>query len=423
MQPEKLNSLRLYNSLTRRVEIFKPRRPAGEVKMFTCGPSIYNTPHIGNFRTFLYEDILHRYLEYLGYRVKRLINFTDVEDKAIQQARKESVSLAELTGQAADDFYRGAGLLHIRLPDFIPRSTTSVDQSVKLIRELMRKGLAYRYKESIFYDPLKFKGFGKLYGLDPASWPEKKRRYWKDTYPGNRWNLGDFILWHGYSKERDGPVFWETPLGRGRPAWNIQDPAMISKHLGYEVDISCGGVDNLYRHHDYTIAIMEGVSGKKFSNFWLHGEHVLSDGRKMSKSKGNILYLSTLTEENFKGAELRFYLVSQHYRKKLNLTRKSLKTSVSRCDHLRMLAADLFQPFAYSQSPIQKADKYIERLSADFTRHMSDDLQVGRACTAVERNLTQLVDLKNKTRLTEKQWQKIKTGLLAIDSVLQVLFP
>jgi len=391
--------------------------------MFTCGPSIYDTPHVGNFRTFLYEDLLQRYLQYLGYTVERLINFTDVEDKAILQAREESVSLAELTRHAADDFYRGAGLLHISLPDFIPRSTTSVDQAVQLILELMQKGYAYRYKDSIFYDPLKFDGFGKLYGLDMTEWPQKKRRYWQDTYSGNRWNMGDFILWHGYRKERDSSVFWVTPLGRGRPAWNIQDPAMISKHLGYEIDISCGGVDNLYRHHDYTIAILEGINARKFSRFWLHGEHVLLEGKKMSKSKGNILYLDTLIKEGFTGSELRFYLITEHYRKKLNLTRKSLATSASRCAEMRLQAAELLQLFTYDAAPARDVDQYIARLSADFTRHMSNDLQVGKACDSVEKNLQQLVNLKNKTRLSEKQWQQIKTNLLAIDTVLQVLFP
>ena len=391
--------------------------------MFTCGPSIYDTPHIGNFRTFLYEDILHRYLQYLGYRVKRLINFTDVEDKAIHQAREESVSLAELTGHAADDFYCGAGLLHIRLPDFIPRSTTSVDQAVQLIMKLLHKGYAYRYKDSIFYDPLKFEEFGKLYGLDMTDWPQKKRHYWQDTYSGNRWNLGDFILWHGYRPERDGSVFWHTTLGRGRPAWNIQDSAMISKHLGYEIDISCGGVDNLYRHHDYTIAIMEAVSSKQFSRFWLHGEHVLLEGKKMSKSKGNILYLSTLSQEGFTGSALRFYLISEHYRNKLNLTKKSLAASASRCADMRQQAAELLQPFTFGAAPARDADQYIAQISADFTRHMSDDLQVDKACDSVEKNLQQLVNLKNKTRLSEKQCQQIKTNLLAIDTVLQVLLP
>ena len=177
---------------------------------------------------------------------------------------------------------------HQDIPE-IARSSTSVEQAARLIRILMDKGYAYRHEGDIFYDPLKFEGFGKLFGLDMSRWPKKKRRFRKDTYPGQRWNLGDFILWHGDKGEKDAPS-WDTELGRGRPAWNVQDAAMVTKHLGYRIDIACGGADNLYRRHDYTIAVVEGASGRTFSSYWPHGEHVLIDRIKMSKSKGNILY-------------------------------------------------------------------------------------------------------------------------------------
>ena len=420
--PRTGHPLQLYNTLTRKIEIFSPRRK-DEVKMFTCGPSIYDTPHIGNYRTFLYEDILHRYLEYLGFRVNRLINFTDVEDKSIQRAEQDATTLTDLTGQKADAFYRAAGLLHIRLPDYIPRSSTSVDQAVRLVMKLLRKGYAYRHQGSIFYDPLKFKGFGKLAGLDMRKWPRKKRRYWKDTYPGNRWNLGDFILWHAYDEQRDGKVFWETELGRGRPAWNIQDPAMISSQLGFAVDICCGGVDNLFRHHDYTIAVLEGVSGVALSRFWLHGEHLLLDGRKMSKSSGNIIYPATLVDEGFTGTALRFHLIGQHYRKKINLTRASLAASRARLNDLRRLALDLLGPLAPAGRSFPETDKLIERLTGEFARHMSSDLHVGAACASLENNMTELVRRKNSHQIGQQQYQRIRRLLPAIDAVLQILFP
>jgi cysteinyl-tRNA synthetase len=424
MAPEKSKyPLRLYNTMTRQVEPFRPRLK-DSVKMFTCGPSIYNSAHIGNYRTFLYEDILHRYLQYLGYTVNRLINFTDVEDKAIKRATEESTSLPELTEVAADDFYRAAGLLHIKLPDFIPRSSTSIDQAVQLINSLLQKGYAYRYKDNVFYDPLKFKGFGRLSRLDMTNWPRKRHRYWQDTYPGNRWNRGDFILWHAYREKRDGPVFWETLLGKGRPAWNIQDPAMITKHLGYEVDISCGGVDNLYRHHDYTIAVIEAISGAEFSLFWLHGEHVLLDTKKMSKSRGNILYPSTLFDRGFSGTSLRYYLIRKHYRSKLNLTLQSLAETDARCTKLRKLAGELIAtPGSGQDTAAPETDKYIGRLPEDFCRHMSNDLQVNRACETVEENLEKLVRLKKRMLFGTEQQTRLRSELLAIDSVLQVLFP
>jgi cysteinyl-tRNA synthetase len=225
------NRLRLHNTLTDRKEIFRPRDRAGPVTLFTCGPSIYDQPHIGNYRTFLYEDILQRHLDYLGYDVNRLINFTDVEDKSIARAKELGMSVSQLTEPIAERFHRECETLRIQLPPGpVPRSSTSVDQAVVLIQRLLDKGYAYRHQKDIFYDPLKFKGFGKLYGLDMSRWPKKRVRFRQDTYPGQRWNLGDFILWRGRRNSSSDEPCWDTELGRGRPAWNIQDPAMITKH-------------------------------------------------------------------------------------------------------------------------------------------------------------------------------------------------
>ena len=282
----------LTNTLTRKKEIFKPRRDKA-VKMFTCGPSIYSRPHVGNYRTFLYEDILQRYLEYLDYRVERLINFTDVEDKSISEAREKGITLGELTNPVAERFFKEAELLKIKLPGHIARSSTSVDAAVRLIRSLLDKGYAYWHGKDVFYDPLKFKGFGKLFGLDMSRWPEKRRRFGKDTYPGQRWNLGDFILWHGYKEKEGEGYYWETELGRGRPSWNIQDPAMITKHLGDQIDIACGGVDNLYRHHDYTIAVIENTCSSRAPRCPKAEE--ISSIRKISLRKGTLQAISVFT--------------------------------------------------------------------------------------------------------------------------------
>ncbi|NTU48285.1 MAG: class I tRNA ligase family protein, partial [Syntrophobacteraceae bacterium] len=291
--------------MTRRKELFRSREDR-IVRMFTCGPSIYGRPHLGNYRTFAWEDVLQRYLEHLGYTVHRLMNMTDVEDKALAEAEKAGTTVQELTDEKAGLFFREAHTLRIRLPNPLPRSSTSVDQAVRLIQILMEKGYAYEYGKDIFYDPGKFQGFGRLFGLDMSRWPKTKRRFRKDTYPGRRWNLGDFILWHGY--RQGDKLYWDTDIGRGRPSWNIQDPAMVTEHLGYSIDIACGGIDNLYRHHDYNIAVVEGVSGSDFSRFWLHGEHLLANGKKMSKSIGNIVYPEDLQKDGYSGEQIRFYL-------------------------------------------------------------------------------------------------------------------
>lgn len=413
--------LHLYNTLTRQRQPFVPRIP-GRIKIFTCGPSIYANPHIGNYRTFLYEDILCRYLEYLGYRVERLINFTDIEDKTIAKAGKSMRTLREMTERAAENFFTTSGLLHLKVPDYIPRSSTSVDQTVLLIEKLLAKGLCYRHGPDIFYDPLKFPGFGKLYGLDMASWPRQKRRFRKDNYPGNRWNRGDFILWHGYRPERDGDIYWKTGLGKGRPAWNVQDPAMITKTLGHEIDISCGGVDNLFRHHDYTIAVIEGVSGRPFASYWLHGEHVLRDGKKISKSRGNAVGIESLLARGISAAGLRYFLMRGHYRRKLDLTDDRLRAADDQCRHLRELARGFTEPPQGKGPDRQAGEILIDQVERDFTSAMNNDLQVDAAVDALYTGLEAMARYQRATGFGTRQWGRIRKLLLRIESVLQILF-
>ncbi|MFP4667790.1 MAG: class I tRNA ligase family protein, partial [Desulfobacterales bacterium] len=328
--------LHLLNSMTRKKQKFVPRHPDGTVKIFTCGPSIYNWPHIGNYRTFLFEDILERYLDYLGYTVERLINFTDMEDKAIARANELGISLQELTRPVAEKFIQECEMFNIGLPDTIARSTTSAEQAVLLIRRLLENRTAYRHKGDIFYDPLKFKDFGKLFGLDMSRWPKKRIRFRKDTYPGQRWNLGDFILWKK-RRPSDGNIYWKTELGEGRPAWNIQDPAMITKHLGWELDICCGGIDNIYRHHDYNIAVIEAISGKELAHFWLHGGHVRVGGKKMSKTRGNIVYFNDLLSRGFQPHHIRFFLIYGDYREPLNMNTDRLNCARGKIETLRSM--------------------------------------------------------------------------------------
>ena len=314
--------LKIYNTLTREVGKFEPPKNR-EIRMFTCGPSVYGKQHIGNYRTFLFEDILQRYIEYLGYSVIRLLAITDVEDKAIIQANNEKKSLKALTEENLKIFLEDIKFLKIKTPSYMPRSSTTIDQSVQLIQLLLKKGFVYWHKKNVYFDPLKFKNFGRLANLDMSKWPNVKRRYHKDTYPGIRWNRGDFILWHG--KKKSDKYYWKTEIGDGRPAWNIQDASMITKHLGYNVDIACGGIDNLARHHDYTIAIIESISNKRYADYWLHGGHLFVEGKKMSKSKGNVIYLNDLIKMGFKKEEIRLFLIYHHYRKRLYFNLETLK--------------------------------------------------------------------------------------------------
>jgi len=415
--------LHLYNTMSRSKEVFEPLNDK-QVKMFTCGPSIYRRPHVGNYRSFLWEDVLQRYLEYQGYEVRRVINFTDVEDKAIAEAEKEGEDVAELTGRVADHFFNDTGLLRIKLPPEIPRSSTSVDQAVELIKVLLDKKIAYWHEKDVFFDPLKFEGFGRLYRLDMSRWPKEKKRFRRDTYPGRRWNLGDFILWHG---RRDGEgLFWETDIGEGRPSWNIQDPAMVTKHLGYRIDIACGGIDNIYRHHDYNLAVIEAASGEEFSRYWVHGEHLLADGKKMSKSKGNIIYPEDLLQDGLTPLHVRFYLLYGHHRKRMNLTMGSYRKTAEKLDAFRKTVQgllDLESAAASRKKPEKAASELIDGFLEDFKAYMDDDLRIQGAFDAITDGVSRLGSLKRDGRLTAADRGKIEENLGRIDQVLQVIFP
>ncbi|MEJ2724223.1 MAG: class I tRNA ligase family protein [Deltaproteobacteria bacterium] len=409
--------LYLTNTLSRKRELFRSREKE-KVKLFTCGPSTYSRAHLGNYRTFLYEDVLQRYLEYLGYRVERMINFTDVEDKAIAEAREQGISLKELTGRVEGRLFKEVDLLGIKLPEHIPRASTSVDQAVQLIKILLDKGYAYWHEKDVFYDPLKFEGFGKLYGLDMSRWPKKKRRFHKDTYPGQRWNLGDFILWHG--GEGSG-VHWDTEIGRGRPAWNIQDAAMITKDLGFTIDIACGGIDNLFRHHDYTLAVIEAVSQESFSTYWLHGQHVLVNGSKMSKSQGNIVYLENLLEKGYAPSYIRFFLIYGHYREQLDLTDENLEKIAGKLLSFKEMIRQLTSPDSSGDRTTSEAQALIRGVEETFKEKMNDDLNVKGAFDGVRKNLSRLMSLKNKGQFTAGDAGTLRRTLEKIDSVFYVL--
>ena len=411
--------LELYNTMTRTRELFRPI--TSPVRMFTCGPSIYSAPHVGNYRTFIWEDVLLRYLEYLGHDVERVINLTDVEDKAIEEAVGRGVPVGELTGGNAERFVEEAGRLRIKLPERIPRSSTSVDQAVHLIGQLLEKGYAYRHDGDIYFDPLKFEGFGKLFRLDMSKWPAAKRRFKQDTYPGRRWNLGDFILWHSCGE--DDKVCWDTEIGRGRPSWNIQDPAMISEALGYSLDVFCGGIDNMYRHHDYNIAVMESVSGKELARYWLHGEHVLAAGKKMSKSLGNIVYPGDMIDRGFSWEQIRFYLLSKHYRKRLNLDLEAASAQGSRLNAMREMIAGLLAGGGSGETPRKETvESLIDSLKVSFEAAMDDDLDTPSAFAALFDATRRLHDIHKSGRIGEEHIRMIEDRLRKADSVLQFLF-
>lgn len=403
--------LQLYNTLGRRLETFRPVSDA-RVTIFTCGPSVYQRSHIGNFRTFLFEDILVRYLDFLGYRTERGMNFTDVEDKALKEAAVKGIPVGELADANIEKFLKEINQLSMKLPDHLPKASEYIDQAAKLIAALLDKGVAYRHGANVYFDPLKFPGFGRLFGLDMSRWPSKKRRFHKDTYPGVQWNLGDFVLWHG-CKEGD-PVCWDSPVGSGRPSWNIQDPGMISSIFDETLSIYCGGMDNLYRHHDYSLAVLETVRPYPMARYWLHGKHLLVDGKKMSKSRGNVVYTDDLLAQGYDFHEIRFFLVYGHYRDSLNYSEGVFRDAAGVLKEFRKGCVTLAEKAEGYRG--QADSQAAEDLLAVFRCHMDDDLNVKAAVD----NIADMVRRRSAEDVRPATARALCEALDRIEGVLKI---
>jgi len=404
--------IRFFNTLGKKLETFYPVRK-GVATIFTCGPSVYQRAHIGNFRTFLFEDVLARYLVYSGYTVKRGMNFTDIEDKAISEAAKKKIPVDHLTENNIREFMREMRLLNMRFPDYLPKASEHVNTAVALILKLLERQIAYWYKGNVYYDPLKFPAFGELYGVDMSQWPLQKKRFHKDTYPGLQWNKGDFILWHGY---KDGDTYyWDTEIGKGRPSWNIQDPGMVSRYFQETLSIYCGGVDNLYRHHDYTKAILESVRPYPMAKFWLHCNHLYVNGQKMSKSKGNVIYTDTLLRQGYRMAEIRFFLMYGYYREQINYSGQSMSHAAKKLRTFRDMVKAITKKAGQNPSP---ADRIGKKLKRTFTRHMDNDLHVRDAFDG----LFELLAGTDVHTLNSAEAEGIVKTLKDIDDVLKVIF-
>jgi cysteinyl-tRNA synthetase len=404
--------LRLYNTFGRKLMLFRPARK-DLVTIFTCGPSVYQRAHIGNFRTFLFEDILLRYLEYSGYKVRRGLIFTDIEDKAVLAANKMRTSVQQLTAKNIREFMGEMKLLKMKTPDYLPKASESVDQAVEIIQRLLERKIAYWHKGNTYFDPLKFSGFGKLFGLDMSKWPKKKVRFHKDTYPGIQWNFGDFILWHSHKKGEK--AYWDTSIGRGRPSWNIQDPAIVSSYFNETLSIYCGGIDNLYRHHDYTLAILESIRPYPMARFWLHCHHLLVNGQKMSKSKGNIYYTDMLSREGYSMQEVRFFLINEHYRKDSNFSVDNMASAVRGLREFKGIVRAIKKR---ASSSVPKKSAISEKILKVFSEHMDNDLNVKGAFDGVH----SIVSGSDIHSLTQSDAAGIIKSLKKIDEVLQVIF-
>jgi cysteinyl-tRNA synthetase len=310
----------LFNTASRTAEPFVPLDPAGRaVKMYTCGPTVYNYAHIGNFRAYIFEDLLQRHLEARGYQVDRVMNLTDVDDKTIAGCRRAGIPLEEFTARYKTAFFEDLAALRIKPANHYPAATAPeyIARMIEMIRRLQAQEIAYQAEDgSVYFRIARFPKYGCLAHLNLEEL-RPSGRIQNDEY--EKESIGDFALWKAWQEE-DGDVFWESPWGRGRPGWHIECSAMATALLGPQLDIHCGGVDNIFPHHEAEIAQSECVTGLEFARYWLHCAHLMVDGQKMSKSAGNFYTLRDLLERGYSGREIRYALLSVHYRLPLNFT-------------------------------------------------------------------------------------------------------
>jgi cysteinyl-tRNA synthetase len=369
--------MRFFNTYSRKIEEFEPVDPAARaVSIYTCGPTVYSRAHIGNFRAYVFEDLLQRHLELRGYKVHRVMNITDVDDKTIRGAREAKVPLTKFTEPFKEAFFQDAETLRIKRANEFPAATEQryIDRMIEMIGELIARGLAYQADDkSVYFRINKFPDYGQLAHFDLTQL-QSTGRVKHDEY--DKEHIGDFALWKAWDDE-DGDVKWDSPWGPGRPGWHIECSAMATALLGDQIDIHCGGVDNIFPHHEAEIAQSEGVTGKKFVRYWLHCAHLLVDGQKMAKSLGNFYTVPDVSAKGYTGRELRYALLRVHYRVPLNFTWEGMKEareSLARIDEWlarlqeKSREAKAEPPTPSPQGPTQK-----------FEEALDDDLNISAA--------------------------------------------
>jgi len=364
-------ALKFYNTLSREKEDFSPI-DKDEVRMYTCGPTVHNYAHIGNYRAYIFADTLKRVLLYSGYNVKHIMNLTDIDDKTIRESQKEGKSLKEFTEFYSEEFFKDIKSLNILNPTKFTKATDYINEMVEIIKKLLEKGIAYKSPDgSVYYDIKKFKNYGNLSHLvlenqkENASGRIKTDEYDKD-------NVQDFALWKAWD-DTDGEVFWETSLGKGRPGWHIECSAMSMSNLGEQLDLHTGGVDNMFPHHENEIAQSEGATGKQFVKYWMHNEWVLVDQKKMAKSFKNFYTLKDLSNKGINPIYYRFWLLMANYRTRVNFVWDALKAAETALKRLQGLYLALGKNIGQISSLYQ----------SKFKGYIEDDLDTPRALTVL----------------------------------------
>jgi len=411
--------MKVYNSLTRREEELKPLE-GNEIRFYSCGPTVYNFAHIGNFRAYTFEDILRRVIQFNGMTIKQVMNLTDVDDKTIRGANAQGVALTDYTKTYKDAFFADLKKLNIQPAEVYPAATDHVPEMIALVQKLMEKGVAYQSEDkSVYFKVREFPGYGKLAHID-FDHQQTGLRCAADEY--DKENVGDFALWKAW-EESDGPVGWDSPWGRGRPGWHIECSAMSMKYLGESFDLHSGGIDNLFPHHENEIAQAEAATGKEFVKTWMHCAHLKVNGEKMSKSAGNFFTLRDLLEKGWSGREIRYVLINAHYRSGLNFAFDALedaRKSLARID----ACVERVEKLKVEELKGGEAPEWAKKCLADFTEAVNDDLNVPKAMAALfnlVRETNAAVAAEDSKRTTASMGAVLDV-FRKMDSVLGVIF-
>lgn len=376
-----LPEIKLFNTLTLKKESFEPL-DKNQVRLYTCGPTVYDYAHIGNLRTYVFEDLFKRFLIERGYQVYHVMNLTDVDDKTIKGAIKKGLSLNEYTSNYTQAFFEDLKQLSVVPANCYPKATDHIPEMIEMIEKLIDQGFAYvGSDQSVYFSINRFSHYGALSHLKLDHLQKgASNRVEHDEY--DKENITDFVLWKSYLKERDGTIFWESPFGRGRPGWHIECSAMAIKYLGHTLDIHMGGVDNIFPHHENEIAQSECFSCKKFCKLWMHVEHLIVDGKKMSKSLGNFFTLRDLLSKGYKGQEIRYLLLQTHYKTQLNFTFDGLVGARHALERIQYFIARLQSISAmgeiYSPYAVLLAQTHQK-----FHTAFADDLNISNALAAI----------------------------------------
>jgi cysteinyl-tRNA synthetase len=409
------STITIFNTLSRKKEQFKPI-DAGKVKLYTCGPTVYDYAHIGNFRAFLFEDLLKRWLIYRGYSVTHVMNLTDIDDKTIKGSQKQGIPLRQFTEFYVKAFFEDIKALNIMPADVYPKATEHIPEMLTLIKTLIEKGIAYRGEDgSIYFSVVKFPDYGKLSHLNVCEL-KAGARVCQDEYAKEE--AQDFALWKAWTPE-DGDVYWETELGKGRPGWHIECSAMSTKYLGETFDIHCGGIDNMFPHHENEIAQSEAASGKPFVHYWMHNEHLQVEGKKMSKRFGNFYTLRDLLAKGYDPIVIRYLLMSTHYRQQFNFTFEGLEASKAAVERLRNFVRRLHE--AEGATDVGKVKVLTEKLEVCFGGSMDDDLNVAVALSSLFDFVREMNALLDANLVSKQEAADVGGLMMRIDEVLGVV--